>query len=626
MNDQESVRGELPKAMGRRSDQSPSDQDGSAEAHAFRDLVARLEADADPKDEYRFHSPFLKMLKDVRESGKEPSPELMAEVIAFELHSHDHQEPSSWGLYFGPMMSGSTPEGDPWESPALALVTPDVLDYWHSRAKVTPHPVMRARYADLLWEIPKALEHATPDPNMGRLAIDSYLECVETDRYEHNVTAIAKVTRALEIGLSLRDDSRVDRCKDAMLRLEEQVAEDESLGLWGFCFDTFVEPPHKKVRVTQAEVEKLVRDIEARLERFAAGPPNEYHPAGAQGAAIRLADYYRRHEMREDMCRVMKVYGRIVRRMQGVAAPLVTAHCLEELYAHFKSYEMHEEADQLNEAIRTAGEQARADLKEISVEVKVPTEKIEDFFSALLSGESKAVLARIAVHFIPSRQRTEDQVRQLAKDAPISYLMTHSIMDEAGRTVASVGPLEHDLEGHVLRQLSQNIQLGVPWLREGFGRGLTGQVFSCSDIVEQLVASPLFAPDRHAILEAGVTAYDRGDSIAAIHILVPQLEQALRQLAALLGAPIYTQRRGGGLHARMLDDLLRDPGVVTALGEDAATYLRVLLTDARGWNVRNSVCHGLASTTMLTMPVADRIVHALLVLGLVREREDDSAT
>jgi hypothetical protein len=125
------------------------------------------------------------------------------------------------------------------------------------------------------------------------------------------------------------------------------------------------------------------------------------------------------------------------------------------------------------------------------------------------------------------------------------------------------------------------------------------------------------------MLEAGFEAFGRGDGMAAIHILIPQIEQGLRHLAIVLGAPFYVQRRGGGFHARVMDDLLRDGAISEALGNDLITYLRVLLTDARGWNLRNNVCHGLAPASMLSMPVADRVVHALLVLALLREQEED---
>jgi hypothetical protein len=248
---------------------------------------------------------------------------------------------------------------------------------------------------------------------------------------------------------------------------------------------------------------------------------------------------------------------------------------------------------------------------------------VEAHFAAMFQGTASDVLFRIAEHYIPKRQEVETQLRELAQETPISFLMTHATKDEEGRTIARVGPLESDLEGHILRHISQNMQLLGPWLRESMAQGLESGLLSKEVLLDFLLACPIFQAKRRAMLEAGLAAYVRGDSMAAVHILIPQAEQALRQLAILVGAPIYSQRRGGGFHVRIMDDLLRDGAIGQVLGEDIITYLRALLTDARGWNIRNDVCHGLASAGMLTMPIADRVVHALLVLALVREKKKE---
>jgi hypothetical protein len=167
------------------------------------------------------------------------------------------------------------------------------------------------------------------------------------------------------------------------------------------------------------------------------------------------------------------------------------------------------------------------------------------------------------------------------------------------------------------------MQFEVPWLREAMATGLERPAFTTADLQDFVAASPVFPARRSPMMERGLEAYIGGDSMTAIHLLVPQVEHAVRELATLVGAPIYAQRRGGGLHARTLDDLLRDELVGQALGENVITYLRILLTDARGWNVRNSVCHGLAPASLFAMPVADRVVHAALVLALIRK--DDVA-
>jgi hypothetical protein len=583
-------------------------------------LIERIESDPAPQDEHHFREPFHALGRALHEQEVAVPPELTAEEIAFSVHAHDRQDLSGWGLYFGPFMRWSTASGDSIDTPPLAMMTPEVLAYWRKRALESRHPAMRARYADLLWEMPKKLGGSKPDSAMARVAIDAYLEAVESRRYEHEVTAVDKAERALDLSLSLGDARRVERARDVLLALEDDVADDDLLGLWGFCFDTLVEPPNKRIPLPTDTRDRLVDAMEQRLNRLSTGPSSgPYHPVGAEAAALRLANYYRRQGRQDDVARVLRTYGDAVKKMQGTAPPLLVSHSLEQLYEQFTAFGLHQDADALNEAIRIAGEESLNDMKQSSHTVQIPSDKVEKYYEAMLAGTANEVLRRIAVHFVPRRDELEAQLRDLAKKAPLSYMMTRSIKDDDGRTVAYVGGLESDLEGQLVSHISQHMQLSVPWLRETFARGVASGLLSQHSLLEFSLVCPLFAGKRRPIIEAALKAYTSGDSMVAIHMLVPQLEQAIRQLATLVGAPVYTQRRGGGLYARTLDDLLRDGAIAAALTDDLVTYLRVLFTDARGWNVRNNVCHGLAPVSALTMPVADRVLHAMLVLALVRQ-------
>ena len=275
--------------------------------------------------------------------------------------------------------------------------------------------------------------------------------------------------------------------------------------------------------------------------------------------------------------------------------------------------------------MREAGAEAAAEMKVVTTSVDIPREQVDAFFDAMLEGSVTDVLARIAQHFLPDREELEAQLRDLANKAPLSYMMTHTIKDEVGRTVAVVGPLDQDFEGQLVRHVSQHLAISSIWLRETVQRGLDRGLLSAQALLDFLLDCPLFDEARRAILEAGADAYVRGDSVAAIHLLVPQVEQAMRQLAVGVNAAIYKKRPGGGVHVRTLDDLLRDEAVSAAvgpaLGDGVLPYFRILLTDARGWNVRNTVCHGLAPVGALTMPVADRVVHVALVLSLLRAED-----
>jgi hypothetical protein len=423
----------------------------------------------------------------------------------------------------------------------------------------------------------------------------------------------------------VRDDLRVGLARDVLLSLEDEIADDDSLGLWGFCFDLFIEPPNKRVVLTKNQQEKLVADMEARLRRTVSEKSGIYHPFAAEESAIRLANHYRRLGRKSDVARVLKLYGEAVRLMRGTSPPMLVSHSLERLYIQFKTFELHEEANALNELIRISGEETLADMKQLSVSVEIPKEKVEAYFGGMLRGTAPEILSRIAIHFVPKRTEIDAQLRSIAEEAPLLSMLSRTIKDHKGRTVAEVGSVDSDADGQRVVQISNTLSFSISWLRESMRRAFDGKLLSSKLLLDFLLASPLFEPKREGFFVAGLKAYEEADALAAIHILGPQVEAAIRQLAIRLNAPIYAQRRGGGLNYRTLDELLRDDLILAALGDNVVTYLRVLLTDARGWNVRNDVFHGLAPFEMMSLPVADRVVHALLLLALVKDDADSSS-
>ena len=181
----------------------------------FAELIARLDASQDPTGEHDLHSPLRTLRSDLEAEGTPPPHALLAEEIAFLVHAHDHQGPSEWGLHFGPMMSGPASNGGRWDVPSLASMTPEVLQYWASRVDASRNPVMKARYSDLLWEMPGKLKHADRDVRFARAAVDSYLEAVEQGRYDPAIVSVGKVRRALNLALAISDPERPRRSRVA---------------------------------------------------------------------------------------------------------------------------------------------------------------------------------------------------------------------------------------------------------------------------------------------------------------------------------------------------------------------------------------------------------------------------
>ena len=187
-----------------------------------------------------------------------------------------------------------------------------------------------------------------------------------------------------------------------------------------------------------------------------------------------------------------------------------------------------------------------------------------------------------------------------------------------GRAVAAVGTAGTDLEGHIVRQLSQALSFTGLFIRMLIEKLVAEQRLTLETVTGFAYLSPLFDPARRPIIETGLRAYFDGQWLVAIHLLIPQIENAVRRLIELAGGATLKKGRSGGMLLRNLDELLRDERTISLLTGDGAGHLQVLLTDPRGWNVRNNVCHGLTRTEDLGPVIADRLLHALLLLGTVR--------
>jgi hypothetical protein len=174
-------------------------------------------------------------------------------------------------------------------------------------------------------------------------------------------------------------------------------------------------------------------------------------------------------------------------------------------------------------------------------------------------------------------------------------------------------------------ELARQIDFYNFLLNEAMVRLRSSTQLTAQTIVDLLEESPLFSVERRPLLLEGVQAYLAGDAIKAIHVLIPQIEQALRRLLQLTRIPFLKQGRNGTMQVKTLNEILRETAIKGVLGEDFQLYLLTFLADERGQNIRNMVCHGLGAPELFNQRIADQTLHALLAVSLVRASESIDA-
>ncbi len=551
----------------------------------------------------------------------EEQPVVEAEWSAFGFLTSPDKD-SVWGTYFAPMMTVTTKDGKELRSPDIANLTAASVAHWEERANATNDPVMRARYADAAWDLKKAIAGQAPSFQFAQNAIDAYIEATNQRRFTMEIEAVQWLRRALDLSLSLRDTARSKRIIQTILEFNDGVATPGHMGVWIFPFDALY---NRKDIITSEQEAKIIVDLETMLTKTSTmGESGSFDPHGAQAAAERLAQHYRRIGDTANVRRVITCYGEAFAKLSKDASPMLATAWLQPVIERYEQEGLKKEAEELQLLASEKAKNIESDMKTVSVPFEPKKEEIDQFLEQITAGDLNAALRRIAAHFIPKVAESKNFLERMRSETPLLSLISVTRVDADGRPVGRIGSIDEDPEGRLHQQLGRLIGFQQPFLVWAVDRLHERFSPAVDDILRFLRESPVFSASSDTLLRQGLEAYWAGDFVKTIHILVPQVERVLRDLLALLGIPTVKTVRGhsGILDAKSMNDALQDERVRTALTEDLWRYLFVLYIDRRGGlNLRNDLAHGLAREEMLNRAIADRVVHSLLALSFIRAAE-----
>ncbi|MBN2376877.1 MAG: DUF4209 domain-containing protein [Sedimentisphaerales bacterium] len=571
-------------------------------------------------------STFSNLMKQLEDNGQEIDIDIKAEHMAFGFSENHEDDENGWGTYFGPMAIFPNDQGQMMESPSLALVNSQMLDYWANRAKHAKHPIQKARYAGLVWDFNNKVNGKSADIQIAQIRIDAVCDIARDNCHKYETDVITKLKHALELAIRINDKNRIAQVRDSIITYEGNIAEDSKCGLWGFAYDCLWN--NKKISLTEDQERKIIADLEERLKRVT-NPSDEKHidPWAAEAAAIRLAKHYRRKNRQVEVRRVILAYGQVFEKISESANAMLAMKWLQDVAQNYSAYGLTEEANRILIRIRGLGPKANSELKPMSAEMEISKEEMAQYVEEMTQGDLSECLARLVAHYIPRRDETEKQVKDIASKALLTSLFQKTIQGHKGRPIAVIGSIYEDIDGHIIFQISQNMQIESVFLRQVIATLIEKFALTSGKLAKYVFQCPLFENDKRSIITEGLRAYFNKDALVSIHLLIPQIENALRNLVECAGGVVLKPSRNStvqSLQVRTFDELLRDSIILQVLGEDVSLYFRTLFTDPRGINLRNDVCHGLAPAQLFGEGLADRTLHALLVLAQVRKKEGDS--
>ena len=534
-----------------------------------------------------------------------------AELMAFAFLEDKKDELSHWDTYYKPFILHIDDQKKvSYEFPSLDQVSIEMLDYWERRGKEAAHPILISRYLGLVWDFSIKVKSCKPNFAIGERYITSLLAVANQNLYKEPIYAIIKVKRALSVALSLNHQILINETKCAIIALEKEIGLDEKPGRWGFVYDLLY--AGKKNLLTNEELDEMIKSLETKMSNLKSSDP-----WACKAAVNRLADYYNRCQRSEDVKRVLFALGDSYLTYAEKSSSIHAAGYIEELYHIFNHYKLNKKANELLVKLREEQKKTITEFKRIATTVDIPNEKIKQYVEKVLKGSGDEIFIRILFAHITSLKSTVKSHSRVSKKHPIRYLMKTGIVDRKGRTVAQIGTIEDDFEGHKAVHFSNLLKTNGVLLQIVLKEAVKRDLLKTSSMMSFLQKSCIIGKVRYPVFEQGITEYLKGNLVVSIHLLVPQFEEAIRNLIEINGGNILTYK-DGAYQLKTFDHLLTHSIVKEVLGEDMSFYYRILFTESRGWNLRNNLAHGLIDPIELDNLVNDWVIHALLVLGMIR--------
>lgn len=258
-----------------------------------------------------------------------------------------------------------------------------------------------------------------------------------------------------------------------------------------------------------------------------------------------------------------------------------------------------EERDVLTERVIALQETAVEEMGRVSHEIDL-TSPIKNAIARVTLPELRDAIVQLAtLHRPPSRAALDNETRELNQAAPLSQIIPRLAIDRRGRVRATSGPLiggegtEESFRHRVIETATFHQQLVAVVIARAAAVIDEQHALSVDEFLFLVHCSPFVPPGREYSFARGLYVGARGDYLTAAHLLLPQLEHALRYLLNQAGAVTLTQDRDGIQKERNLSMLLAIPLLNRILDEQTVFDLQCLLVEPMGGNLRNDIAHGL---------------------------------
>lgn len=183
-----------------------------------------------------------------------------------------------------------------------------------------------------------------------------------------------------------------------------------------------------------------------------------------------------------------------------------------------------------------------------------------------------------------------------------------------GRRIAQATEYEEQKELEFKRKYCWRLELQSIFLLMPIFGIMKAKGLSAGSLLQKYLDWDFYEPKRENLIRTGFERFLAEDYISALHILIPQFEACLRDMFFAINIPTTVIKEGEFQHEQVFGEFLSRPEVKETLGIDIHKYIETVMVAQTGWNIRNDIAHGLASSVIFTLKYAMIILQLFCML------------
>ncbi|MHA1875582.1 MAG: DUF4209 domain-containing protein [Promethearchaeota archaeon] len=466
------------------------------------------------------------------------------------------------------------------------------LDNLEKILAVTENPEFNARICDVLWIRKKDYAYA-------KNAILSYVECLEKNEEDLEITRIECLRRAMQISLKIKDRVQIDKVKIKIFDLFEKSRKT--------CFNP--QTDYLPYNLVQIIVENKLADnweeLGDKLIEIAKGfpiSPGCDAPRAYYDLAAKCYHYAKQFNKEKDA--KLSIAHHFEQEALCFNTPNTCdgfnmAYRIQKAIDAYRKVEgQKEKVDQLIIQLKEANKMTLNQAKCITGEIKVD-DILKNAEDNMKGKEGKELITSFILLYKPSSyQEVKELVENINTKFPIQSLMSETvIVPEGNISVKNPGMIDNSeerIKQDIVKQYNlQQKFIGFTIFRKGISIILNSNG-TWKSAIKGLVKNSIFVPrERSYIYERALLAGINGDCLMFLHLIIPQLENSVRYVFGLNKFKTTSTQQTGVQRERDLNQLLEDKNAEILFGKDLLWEMKTLLVEQNGPNIRNRLCHGL---------------------------------